>query len=194
MKKDKSYLRLISYIAMLALVMTMAIGSTFSWYNRDPFDGGESNRLKYTQTGKVNSAFSEQRTIQTFVGTNQNGEIVYSDTEVSGPVTVAPGEPCYFKSVITDNAGSGDSMVSFYVEKITVSNNMTDRIYIGITGPEKTYKEYTTSNNELRKFRVEDNLYLANNGTIEVYWFVNSEAERTTDATVTLQTQYLVYN
>lgn len=194
MKESRNYLRFISYIAMLVLTLTMATSSTFSWYSRHPGDGGEGNLLRYTQTAKVNNTVSDKRTVVTYAGTDNNGVIEYSDTAVSGAVTVAPGEPCYFKSVITDTAGSGDSIVSLYLKRISISTNMSNEVYIGIIGPEKTYKQYRASDYKLNEVCIEDNLYLANDGTIVVYWFIKSEASYSDNATVTLDTQYLVYN
>ena len=194
MKKDRSNLRLISYIVMLALVLTMAAGSTFSWYNRTKVAGGESNKLIYSQTGMVNNAASEERTVATYAGTSENGVVSYSETAVSGAVTAKAGEVTYFKTVITDTANAGDSMVSLYLQSITLSSNMGNEFHIGLVGPEKTYKSYTCTNNAANKVCVEDNIFLENNGTVEVYWFVKPDTANATDGTITLGAQYLVYN
>lgn len=179
---------------MLVLVLTMATDYTFSWYDRYPTESETGNMLSYIQTGKVNNSVSQDRTVQTFAGTMNNGVITYSNTAVSGAVTVKPGEACYFKTVITDNAGVGASVVSLFVKKITVSSNLTDSIYIGLVGSEKTYERCSGNNYQFNNVCIEDNIYVANNATVEVYWFVKSNATFTSDGTVTLDAQYLVYN
>ena len=194
MNKKRSLYKLISHLIMLMLVLTMATGSTFSWYNRNQGEGQTGKLLSYAQTGKVNNAFSKSRTVQTYAGTNNNGQIVYSDTAVSGTVNVPAGEVCYFKTVIQDNAGVGDSIVSLYIKSITVSQSISNTIYIGLVGYEKTYEQFRSSNYVYNNLCIEDNIYLVNNGTVEVCWFIKSGENFNSDGTVTLDTQYLVYN
>lgn len=194
MKKGISYLRLISQITMLVLVLTMAATSTFSWYDRYPTEEKEGKLLSYTQTGKVNNSFSTGRTVQTYAGTNDSGKITFSSDPVSGPVPIKKGEPCYFKTVIRDTVGVGDSIVSLYISQIHVSQNVSNTINIGLVGQEKTYEQYSGNNYSFDKVCLEDNIYLSNNGTATIVWFIKTDANFDTDETVTLDAQYLVYN
>lgn len=195
MKKGKSNLKVISHILVLALVLVIAVVATFSWYNRTQSAGETGYLLEYTQSGNVNGTGG---TIQTFAGTDNNGMITYADTEVSGTISTEPGAVSYFKTVITDESNSGDSMVSLYLEDFTYSSKMGSAIHIGIIQPEKTYKKFTGtlsgSNYIVDKICLEDNVPVANNGTVEVYWFVEIDATYSGTGSVDLGTLHLVYN
>lgn len=197
MKKEKGNLRLMSLLAILALVLLMAVASTFSWYNRTQSADAEARILDYKQTGKVNSVGSAE--VATFEGTLDNGIVSYSDTALASDaaVTAKSGQVNYFKTVITDTANSS-SLVSLYLNNITCTSDMGSSLHIGIVEPEKTYKQFTgTVTGEsfiVDTLCVEDDLILESGSTVEVYWFVEIDADYTSEGTINLGTQYLVYN
>lgn len=198
MKKRISNPKLISHILLLALVMSIAVVATFSWYNRSVTpSAGEGKKFTYTQSGNVNGAGG---TVTTYAGTSDNGVITYSTEAVSttGAVTTEPGKLSYFKTVITDESSEGDSLVSVYLENFTYSSSMGNAIHIGLTEPEKTYKPIsaTTSggNCVVESICLEDNIFVEKGGTVEIYWFVQIDGSYSGNGTIDLGNLHLVYN
>ena len=203
--KKYSNSKLFSHILIFALVLLIAVGATFSWYNRpEPSSAGSGNLLTYNQTGNING---EGGSIQTYAGTNDNGKITYSTEELSvsaDSISTEPGALNYFKTVITNGASSGDSMVSVYLENFRYSSSLGDSVHIGIIQPEKTYKKYSAvlSGSEYKADSIclEDNIPLkgynaeAGTGTVEIYWFVEVDKNVTESGSIQLGTMHLVYN
>lgn len=195
MKNKRSNLRVISHIAVLMLVLVIAVVSTFSWYNRSTASQ-EGKLLKYSQSGNISG---KGGTIQTFVGTNNNGVISY-DTDIStmASVSTEPGAVNYFKTVITDETNSGDAVVSLYIENMKFSSMGNSTVKIGISQPEKTYKSYSGSYSG-GKYNVDricliDNLYVKNQTVTEVYWFVEINKSFSGNGSIELGSLHLVYN
>lgn len=196
-KKDDS--KLFSHLLIFVLVLIIAVGATFSWYNRSVVSkAGTGNLLTYEQTGSVNG---EGGSIQTYAGTNDNGKITYSTEELSvssDAVSTEPGALNYFKTVITNGESSGDSIVSVYLENFSYSNSLGESVYIGILQPEKTYKNYsaTLSDSEYKvnSICLEDNIPISKSGTVEIYWFVEVGKDVTQNGSIQLGTMHLVYN
>lgn len=205
MKRQLNITRLISYIAVFALVVIMAVGSTFSWYPRTTNSTDETVKsLNYSVSGKVNS--TSVKTIITYAGDNDNGKITYTD-EASGAITALPGKVNYFKTVIadkdpaTDNINNaGDSIVSLYLKGLTLKSNMGGTIHVGIVTPEKTYTLYTGSTDAETGYIVvpticiEDNVVISSGGSTEVEWFIQVDSSYEGSGTIELGGMYVMYN
>lgn len=198
MKKHISNPKLISHILILLLALSIAVVATFSWYNRSTSTAGDGNRFTYTQSGNING---KGGSVATYAGTSDNGKVTYSTellTSTAGTLSTEPGALNYFKTVITDESTSGDSLVSLYLKDFTYSSTMGESIHIGLIQPEKTYKQYTAttsgSNCVIDSICLEDNIFIENGGTVEVYWFVEIDAEYDGTGSMELGNLHLVYN
>lgn len=143
MKRQLNISRLVTIVSALALAVIMAVGSTFSWYNRPQNTADVSNvkKLNYSVTGKVNAPRSVQ--MKTYLGIEDKGEFTYND-EVSTSVAFSAGENIkYFKTDI-DITNNGDALVSLYLQGLTYSN-LGEKFSIGIINPEKTLKKYSVT-------------------------------------------------
>lgn len=197
--KKHSNAKLFSHILILSLVLLIAVGATFSWYNRSVTpSAGSGDLLTYNQTGNING---EGGTIKTYAGTSDNGKITYSSDELStasGTVSTEPGALNYFKTVITNGETSGDSMVSVYLENFSYSSSLGDSVHIGIIQPEKTYKQFDAklsgSVYKVSSVCLEDNIPLKKGGTTEIYWFIEIDSDVNDAGSITLDTMHLVYN
>lgn len=187
MKKEYRGFKVVSHIAILFLVLLIAVSTTFSWYDRSKSDDVSSYRLDYSQTGKVNGA--GEKTVKTYAGTNSNGIVTYSETELadSREFDVVSGEATYFKTVITETDNAGDSVVSLYLDNLTCTSGT---LKVGIVGPEKTYIEHEDTDSTFENLCIEDNLIVKSQGTVEIYWFVIADA----DGTIELGNFYIVHN
>lgn len=202
MKKNTSSFNLVSRLAILLLVLLLAVGTTFSWYDRTKRGDGESYLLDYEVSGKINTGLTGV-SVETYVGTKKNGIVKYNDVPltVSGvgeSVTTNSGEVTYFKTVIQDTANSGDSLISLYLSQFSCASKMGSKIHIGVVGPEKTYNEYqgTISGSDyvIQPMLIEDNILLKNNSIVEVYWFMSVDESYSGDGTVSLGVPYVVNN
>lgn len=198
MKKSEKKSKMISHILIMAMTLIMAVAATFSWLPRNPAASlGTGNMLKYTQSGEINGSGGE---VHTYAGTNDNGVITYSDTELSSDsVTAAPGKVNYFKTVIQDNTTNGNkSVVSVYLENLKFSTDMGDAFHIGLTEPEKTYKSFKTTAqgeyNVIVSLCLEDNIIIQNGDDWEIYWFISVDGNYSGNGTIVLDTMHLVYN
>lgn len=203
MKKNSPNLNLISRIAILLLVLLLSVGTTFSWYDRTKRDDETGYFLSYDVDGKVNSGL-QSVSVQTYLGTKEDGIVKYSEVPlttsgVGESVTTTSGEITYFKTVITDSANAGDSLVSLYLSQFSCASAMGSSVHVGIIGPEKTYNKYTTATTSggtyvIQPMLIEDNILLKNNATVEVYWFLQVDKAYTGDGTVNLGVPYVVNN
>lgn len=198
MKKSEQKSKMISHILIMAMTLIMAVAATFSWLPRNPAASlGKGNMLKYTQSGEINGSGGE---VHTYAGTNDNGVITYSATELSSDsVTAAPGKVNYFKTVIQDNTTNGNkSVVSVYLENLKFSTDMGDAFHIGLTEPEKTYKSFKTTAqgeyNVIVSLCLEDNIIIQNGDDWEIYWFISVDGNYSGNGTIVLDTMHLVYN
>lgn len=198
MKKSEQKSKMISHILIMAMTLIMAVAATFSWLPRNPAASlGTGNMLKYTQSGEINGSGGE---VHTYAGTNDNGVITYSDTELSSDsVTAAPGKVNYFKTVIQDNTTNGNkSVVSVYLENLKFSTDMGNAFHIGLTEPEKTYKSFNATAqgeyNVIVSLCLEDNIIIQNGDDWEIYWFISVDGNYSGDGTIVLDTMHLVYN
>ncbi len=184
MKKEKRSFRLISQIIILVLIVVMGIGTTSSWYNRTQNSNQTGAILSYEQTGVVNGTGC---TTETFLGTDDNGVVDYSDTKQTEAVTVAAGTTVHFETVISNKSNRGAATVSLYLK----SSAQSYAAYIGVRELEKTYKPFTgISSGGSYYICIEDNIPVKNNSTSAVYWFVKSDAALTIDP----NNLYVVYN
>ncbi len=199
MKNRKKLFLLVSIVLVVVLTATTLLVNTFSWYNRELVaHPGNYNQLNYEMSGKINYDTGDA-TVKTYLGTVNNGNVVYGTEELSADesVEVKAGELTYFKTVITNNDTSGDSVVSLYLTNLAWSDGLGNNINIGIMGPEKTYKNFTSTNRNMGRTCIEDNIVLVK-GTgeqpsqVEVEWFIRSDDGKS--GTVTLGAQYPVYN
>ena len=196
MKKEYFVRRVLIVALVLTLVASMAVFSVFSWYDRTARDNETGNILSYTQTGKVNNTSGV--TVTTYLGTLKDGAVEYSETPVSGAIDVKAGQPVYFKSVVTDTANAGGAVVSLYIKDLSYASSLGEELHIGLVGPEKTYKEYSTSvsggNYLVDTFCLEDNIFVENNGTVEVQWFIKPSAFVTVEEGIKPGSIYIAYN
>lgn len=198
MKKSEQKSKMISHILIMAMTLIMAVAATFSWLPRNPAASlGKGNMLKYTQSGEINGSGG---VVHTYAGTNDNGVITYSATELSSDsVTAAPGKVNYFKTVIQDNTTNGNkSVVSVYLENLKFSTDMGNAFHIGLTEPEKTYKSFKTTAqgeyNVISSLCLEDNIIIQNGDDWEIYWFISVDGNYSGNGTIVLDTMHLVYN
>lgn len=198
MKKSEQKSKMISHILIMAMTLIMAVAATFSWLPRNPAASlGTGNMLNYTQSGEINGSGGE---VHTYAGTNDNGVITYSATELSSDsVTAAPGKVNYFKTVIQDNTTNGNkSVVSVYLENLKFSTDMGNAFHIGLTEPEKTYKSFKTTAqgeyNVIVSLCLEDNIIIQNGDAWEIYWFISVDGNYSGNGTIVLDTMHLVYN
>lgn len=193
--KNRKPILILSILLIVVTIATLLAVNTFSWYNRTAITHTDKdyNLLTYEKTGSINYD-SGDSTVVTYLGTVKNGELVYGETPVSSTddVPVKAGTPTYFKTVITNNDTSGDSVISLYLSSLSWSSSLGNTIHIGIYGPEKTYTNVTSSTQNAGRTCIEDNIVLEKNTSVEVIWFVKSDAAA--DGTVTLGSQYPVYN
>lgn len=198
MKKSEQKSKMISHILIMAMTLIMAVAATFSWLPRNPAASlGKGNMLNYTQSGEINGSGG---VVHTYAGTNDNGVITYSATELSSDsVTAAPGKVNYFKTVIQDNTTNGNkSVVSVYLENLKFSTDMGNAFHIGLTEPEKTYKSFKTTAqgeyNVISSLCLEDNIIIQNGDDWEIYWFISVDGNYSGNETIVLDTMHLVYN
>lgn len=198
MKKSEQKSKMISHILIMAMTLIMAVAATFSWLPRNSAASlGTGNMLKYTQSGEINGSGGE---VHTYAGTNDNGVITYSATELSSDsVTAAPGKVNYFKTVIQDNTTNGNkSVVSVYLENLKFSTDMGNAFHIGLTEPEKTYKSFNATAqgeyNVISSLCLEDNIIIQNGDAWEIYWFISVDGNYSGNGTIVLDTMHLVYN
>lgn len=198
MKKSEQKSKMISHILIMAMTLIMAVAATFSWLPRNPAASlGTGNMLKYTQSGEINGSGGE---VHTYAGTNDNGVITYSATELSSDsVTAAPGKVNYFKTVIQDNTTNGNkSVVSVYLKNLKFSTDMGNAFHIGLTEPEKTYKSFNATAqgeyNVISSLCLEDNIIIQNGDDWEIYWFISVDGNYSGNGTIVLDTMHLVYN
>lgn len=198
MKKSEQKSKMISHILIMAMTLIMAVAATFSWLPRNPAASlGKGNMLNYTQSGEINGSGG---VVHTYAGTNDNGVITYSATELSlDSVTAAPGKVNYFKTVIQDNTTNGNkSVVSVYLENLKFSTDMGNAFHIGLTEPEKTYKSFKTTAqgeyNVISSLCLEDNIIIQNGDDWEIYWFISVDGNYSGNGTIVLDTMHLVYN
>lgn len=190
MKNRISFLRVLSCIAVLVLALVMVVGTTFSWYDRSQKQGKTANLMEYKLTSaKVNGSGC---TFATYLGTDTNGIVEYSDTAATGTVTLNKGELTYFKTVITNGTNTGMAVVSLNLKNAPVSSS----IHIGVTEPEKTYKPFTGIDNSTNSTVVciEDNIDLIYNGTQDVYWFIDVPASYSGTVEINPSNLYVTYN
>lgn len=197
MKKGNKALKLVAYGGVLLMALLVAVGSTFSWYDRNETASANAHVMNYSKSGKITS--NSPKTIRTYLGTDTDGIITYSDTELSGNVTALPNKLMHFKTVIEDTGNAGESNISLYIGGLTCTTNLGGAYHIGLTSPEKTYKPVTGSTDgdfiKTEKICLEDNLTVASNGSVEIYWFIKVDKTDFTGAgTITLDSLYTVFN
>ncbi len=168
MKNRISFLKLLSLIALLMLSLTLVVTSTFSWYPRTSSNSQPVNSFRYALSGIVTGGGNKN--IETFVGTNENGHIYYSDTALGTDrvIPVNSEQVYYFKTVITETGNGGDSVVSLYIDSIKAGANFS----VGLTSPEKTYESVTVSGGAVYDYCIEDYILVRNLDSTEIYWFI----------------------
>lgn len=196
MKSNKKSIMIISCILMLAIFLAVSVVTTFSWYDRTKMDDAYAHIIDYSLTAKT--AGNGPKTIKTYAGTLEDGVLKFSDTEVSGNITTYPGKVNYFKTVITETNNIGDSVISVNYDSISLSSNVGGGCHIGLTSPEKTYKEIkgTTSNDKIvfSDVCIEDEVIVKSEDTVEVYWYFQADNEDYEGTgTLTLGNLYYVY-
>ncbi len=169
MKKEISFVRLLSIIAILLLTVIMAVTSTFAWY---PRTSSETDEMRIFRDRRSLTVVGHgKKEITTYIGANDNGHVTY-DEVLSASNRVIPHNDeniYYFKTVITESGNGGAAPVSLYVDSIKAS---TATVQIGLTGPEKTYKAYPVTSGYAGNICIEDNIIVESNGSVEVYWFI----------------------
>lgn len=182
MKSGNKFFRLFSLVTIFALILIMAVASTFSWYAPTTVTD-KGNALYYNIEGKINR--NSGCKFVTYKGDVVDGFLVYNEfTPLRGPQAVTISETdevARYKTIIA-NDDNGPALVSLYVNSISCTDGDA---YIGIYQPEKTYIKA-----EGTPVCIEDNLIVPNNSSIEVYWYVGAKA----GATVTFGDLFVSYN
>lgn len=197
MKKAHGNARFVSHILILLLCVIIGVVATFSWYNRSTTQSlGTAGQLTYTQSGNISG---NGCTVKTYAGTLVDGDISYSTEELSSAITSEPGALSYFKTVLTDASNSPKSYVSVYLENFTYSQSLgANSVHIGITQPEKTYKQFNAtangSNYVIDSLCLEDNIIIDAGSTIEIYWFVEIDGNAVVNGSISPGTLHVVYN
>lgn len=197
MKKKAVNAKMFSHILILFMCVIIAVVATFSWYSRSSIESlGTAGALSYSQSGNITG---NGCTAQTFAGTYADGDVSYSSTELSGSITSEPGSLSYFKTVITDqNSTAPKSVLSLYLENFTYSSSMGSSIHIGLTQPEKTYKQFTSTLTDgsyvIESLCLEDNIVITSGGEVTVYWFVQIDNSYSGDGSINLGNLHIVYN
>lgn len=207
MKRQLNISRLITILLALALAVIMAVGSTFSWYDRTPATVNKTDikTMNYSVTGKVNAPRTAQ--MKTYLGVEDNGEFTYNN-EVSGSVLFEKGENIkYFKTDI-DITDNGDALVSLYLQGLTYTK-LGQNFSIGVINPEKTLKSYTAdSANDvfIKNYAcICDNILIPTDtdddgqefdSDFTVYWYIKFESPNESDesCTLSLGKMHLLYN
>lgn len=171
MKNRISLPKAVTLVALLMFAMTLLVTSTFSWYPRAEVNSEDTYQtLRYVQTGKVTGW--GLKTVKTYLGTSENGNVSYSDTELVANTNIPVNDEkiYYFKTVITETENNGVSAISLYLDKIKASGSS---ISVGLTSPEKTYEKVSLTSGSVSDYCLEDNIIIQTNGTVEIYWFIN---------------------
>lgn len=197
MKKATGNARFVSHILILLLCVIIGVVATFSWYSRSTQESlGTAGLLTYTQSGNISG---NGCTVETFAGTIVDGDVSYSTEPLSTEITSEPGALNYFKTVLTDVSNAPQSYVSVYLENFTYSQSLGENsVHIGITQPEKTYKQFNAtasgSDYTIGSLCLEDNIIITSGNTIEIYWFVEIDGNAVTNGSISPGTLHIVYN
>lgn len=197
MKKGNMVRKLATCCVVWLMALLVAVGSTFSWYDRSVTADANARILNYSQSGRITS--NAPKTIRTYLGTENGGVITYSDAELSGNVTVLPNRPVYFKTVIEDSGNVGESNISLYSKGFTCTANLGNAYHIGLLSPEKTCKAVTASASgnvfQMDRICIADNLTVPSNGSVEVCWFIQVDnPDFSGTGTLTPEILYTVFN
>lgn len=119
---------------------------------------------------------------------------VSNATDLSGSTSLAPGETKYYRTEIL-NSGSSAQSVSLFLSQLDLGETPpSDSFYLGVNGPLKTYKNYSSTNISSEPVRSEiklKNVYVGFNTAqtytptnYQVHWWVNNNNSDNGDADV----------
>lgn len=187
MKIRKISVKLITYLTLFVLVLIMAVGSAFSWYDRTNDNETDAVKLNYSLAGsRVNYLGGLDIVTKIATDKDNNGILEYDD-DIGTSVSLKANKVQYFKTTIDSNKSQFDScLASLYISEIQGSG-----LYLGVYSPEKTYTENISG----KDICIADYLYVpafddTDGNTLEVIWYIGSA----TTQTVNLGTPYLRYN
>lgn len=193
----KANFKIFILTALAVSVAISAVGATFSWYDRTASADVTAKQLNYSQTGKVTGAGVKR--ISTNIGTNTDGNIEYTELSATDNITFSADKPLYFKTVIEDESGFGDTPLSLYVGNLIFSSACGSTYEIVITSPTK-FRENIVGNAvsgdfETGKICISRDLNVKKHGSTEIYWFINCrEATALATGTLSLENLYVAYN
>lgn len=193
----KAYFKVFIITALAVTVAISAAGATFSWYDRTASADITAKQLNYSQNGKVTGAGVKR--ISTHIGTNSDGNIDYTEISETDNITFSADKPLYFKTVIEDESGFGDTPLSLYVGNLTFSSACGNTYEIVITSPTKACENIVgnavSGGFETGKICISRDLNVKKHGSTEVYWFINcEEATALATGTLNLENLYVAYN
>ena len=176
-------------IVLAVLIILVSITTvTFSWFTPGSASG---IGLQFTADTSVRS---QNSSITTYIGENNNGVIVYGDAPVGSTETVSADGVAYFKTVIHNDNKKYDTNVSLYLSAFTLSGTECSAS-IGVATPTNTYRTFIATESDVHIIR---NAYVsaysaneAGSGSVSVEWFVKCDKGT---ATVNPSHVYLTYN
>jgi len=133
MKKEISFVRLLSIIAILLLTVIMAVTSTFAWY---PRTSSETDEMRIFRDRRSLTVVGHgKKEITTYIGANDNGHVTY-DEVLSASNRVIPHNDeniYYFKTVVM-------AVLLPYLFMLTVSRHLLLLFRLVLQVPKKPTK------------------------------------------------------
>lgn len=183
MKKSK-----IALVVVLALVLSIACISvpTFSWYVRPNEQSG--NKLSWNS----NYTISNGKGISMQTLESKDGGKTYTQNVGSFSNELSAGDCKYYRTEIHNTSTSAQN-VSLFLSQLDLSGNAGGKFYLGVNGPLKTYKNYSSSTSssavsldvKLKNVYVGFNVAQSYTPTdYQVHWWVQSNGSDNGDANV----------
>lgn len=125
----------------VALIVTMLLRPSFSWYSRSNYENGESMKWEPTQTAYDGNGI-------TFATYFSDDGVEYEATATNDydSYTLAPGARVFFRTDI-NNSTSADQNVSLYISELTLHYSASgSKLFIGLNSPLRTHKYFPLSN------------------------------------------------
>ncbi len=173
MKKFKIVLAAVLACVLCLLCIT---GNTFSWFSRPK--ELEGNQLDFSET--YSSSVKENITFATY---ESSDGVTYGTTPVtnfSESSGVDSGARKYYRTDII-NTGANAQSVSLYLKSLTFGSN-ADGLALGVNGPSKNYRTFTTqangevvSTNKMRVYFQPDNKTNWTGGAYNVCYGVTND-------------------
>ncbi len=175
-------------VALLCLVCTIVV--TYSWFNRDGRVPNAGDRMLYQDEINVNNG--AVLTMDTYAGTVNNGEVVYSETPIGDSdrtiSNIEPGAKVHYKTNIKN---TGDKAKVTLLLRNSNFSGFGNDIKFGVLEPVNTLKSYS-SGSDIELVR---NITVNKGEIVSIYWYVYLDSSSTaTTGSMTLGNLYLFAN